>query len=715
MDALGELNLRWTRRVPCVLQTEAAECGLACLAMIAGYYGHHEDLRTLRQRHVLSLKGMNAIQLIEVAAQMGLTARALRAELASLHQVQTPAILHWNFNHFVVLQKISRGQLLVMDPAFGPRTMSFAQASDHFTGVVFELQPSIRFRPSPPPQRVDLSNILGRIKGLYSSLFKVILLALALEIFGLAGPFLSQWLIDDALVSGDRDLITVIVAAIVAVGAFRTAIDLVRSWLLMHISTSLNLQWAANVLRHLMALPLRFFEKRHLGDVLSRFGAVGAIQQTLTTTFVTAVLDGVMAATTIVMMMIYSVKLASVALCTVALYALSRVFRYQGLRRASEGQIVRQSRQQTQLMESVRGIQAIKLFNRESDRVNRYLKLAVDTANAQLQVLRITLAFQASNAALLVVEGGLVLWIGSRNVLDGTFTIGMLVAFVSYKDQFTTRLISLVDRFVELLMLRIQVDRLSDIVLTAPEASGHGGLEVANGPLSIEVRNVSFRYGDGEAWVLRNVNLSIAAGESVALVGPSGCGKTTLLRILLGLLDPDEGEVSLGGVPLRRVGVAGHRSLVGAVMQSDTLFAGSLADNIAFFDPHPDQSRIERCARIAQIDATIREMPMGYHSLVGDMGSALSGGQVQRILLARAIYKNPRILVMDEATSHLDLTVERKLLAHLAEMSITQIMVAHRPETIVNADRVIRLDLDPGAIRAIKTTTQACLGADVAL
>lgn len=693
MGILDGLNLGFGKKLSLVLQTEAAECGLACLTMVATYHGYKTDLPNLRRRFTVSLKGMNLGQLIQIAGRMDLSCRPLRAELHALERLSLPAILHWNLNHYVVLKQIRGHKVTIHDPAAGFQTLTLEEVSKHFTGVAVEIEPTLQFRKRTEQQSIRLRGLMGRVRGLKTSLVQVLMLALALEIFALTGPFLMQWIVDDALVSGDKDLLTVIVIGIVLLGMLQTAVSLIRSWVLLYMGTSLNLQWVANVMEHLLRLPIAFFEKRHMGDIVSRFGSISAIQQTMTTSFVAGMLDGLMAITTLVMMFIYSSLLGSIALGAVVLYGALRLLRYDALRMASEGQIVRLARQQSHFMETIRGIQAIKLFNRQADRKARYLKMVVDSTNSGIQIQRLSITFQTLNALLTGIEGALILWLGSKAVLDKTFTIGMLMAFIAYKDQFTSRIISLIDKSIEVRMLRLQAERLSDIVLATPERDlplPFFSSETVEP--SIELRNVRFRYADGEPWIIDDLSMHIASGESVVLVGPSGCGKTTLLKIMLGQLLPVEGEVVVGGIALSQLGLVYYRSLIGAVMQDDRLFAGSLADNICFFDSEPDQVYIEHCAKLAQIHADIVKMPMGYNTLVGDMGTTLSGGQKQRMFLARALYKRPSILFLDEATSHLDTPLERVITSAIAELQLTRIVIAHRPETISASGRVIRLN-----------------------
>jgi ATP-binding cassette subfamily B protein RaxB len=305
-------------------------------------------------------------------------------------------------------------------------------------------------------------------------------------------------------------------------------------------------------------------------------------------------------------------------------------------------------------------------------------------------VRQLELLFSVLHRLLFGLERVAVIWLGALLVLDRQFTVGMLFAFFAYKETFALRVSGLIDKVVELKMLRLQGERLADIVLTAPEADDMPRHSAAL-PASIELRNVSFRYADGEPEILREVNLTIEAGESVAVVGPSGCGKSTLIKLMLGVLAPTAGQVLVGGRPLEHLGLRAWRDQVGAVMQDDTLFSGSIADNISFFSAQPDREWLQQCARVASIHDDILALPMGYQTLIGDLGVALSGGQKQRLLLARALYKRPQVLFLDEATSSLDVDRERTVNQAVKQLALTRVIVAHRPETIASAARVIAL------------------------
>ena len=703
---MSSLLFSGRKTTPVVLQTEAAECGLACLAMVAGFHGYRTDLRTLRARHSISLKGTTLANLIALAGRMDLSSRPLRLDMDSLGSLQLPAILHWDLNHFVVLTKVRRQTAVIHDPKRGKRQLTLEEVSAHFTGVALELTPNEQFTPRVESRRIGLRALVGPLPGLGGILLQLFLLGAAIEVFSIVGPLLMQLILDQVVVAGDRDLLTVLAVGFALITLIRVGVGALRSWVALYLGTKLNLHLLTRLFSHLMTLPMPFFARRHLGDLVSRFDSLGAIRRTITTTALEILIDGMMAVVTALMMFLYSRTLGLVVCGVTLTYGVLRAARYRPLREASRSQIVNSAKQQSNFLETVRGMQAVKLFNREIDRTVLYQNLAVDTFNAGIRVQKLRMIFSALNGILFAIANIAVVWMGARLVLDGGFSVGMLFAFLSYKSQFTKRMSDLIDNAIDVWMLELHTGRVADIALAEPESRDLGPGDVAPPAcFDIELRNVSARYADSDPYVLRNVNLTIAEGESVAIVGPSGCGKTTLLRVMLGLLPAAEGEVLIGGMSLARVGSAKFRSIIGTVMQDDRLFSGSLADNISFFDPAADHDSIETCARMAAVHDDIVAMPMGYHTLIGDMGTVLSGGQKQRVLLARALYKMPKILLLDEATSHLDLAREKRVSEAIRHLKITRVIVAHRPETIATADRAFTLDpemrrLSPAESRA---------------
>lgn len=683
------------------LQGELSECGLACLAMVASHHGHDVGLLELRRRFPFSLKGARLTDLIRVGNALGFQCRPLRVELEALPQLRTPCVLHWDMSHFVVLREVRGDRVRIVDPAFGERDLPLSEVSRRFTGVALELVPDADFAPRKAAPAISLRRLTGGVTGLWPALGQLLGLSAALQALVLIGPFFMQWVVDQVLVAADRSLLLVLALGFGLLMLLQTAVSMLRGWVVMYVSASVNQQWTANVFAHLIRLPLDFFEKRNIGDVTSRLASVQAIQRTLSNSFVEAVIDGMMAIATLAMMVAYSPRLAAVSACAVAGYLALRAGLYRRLRETTERQLVAAARQQTHLLESIRGVQSVKLAGAEPLRRSVYANLVVDAVNLDYRIAGITLGFSGANQLLFGVERIVVVTLGALLAMDNQFSVGMLVAYLAYKDQFVLRSSGLIDKWVDLRMLRLHAERLADVVLTAPEfepdAMSAGAAAVADAaverslPARIDVEQVSFRYGEGEPWLLRDCSFTVEAGSALALVGPSGCGKTTLVKLMLGLLSPNEGRVLVDGVDVRALGPQAYRRMVGAVMQEDSLFAGSIADNIAMFDPESSAERVERAARMAAIHDDIVAMPMAYHSLIGDMGSSLSGGQRQRLILARALYRRPALLFLDEATSHLDLRRERLVNDAVRALAITRIVVAHRPQTIAMCDRALLL------------------------
>ena len=453
-----------------ILQTESSECGLASLAMVASYHGYRLDLADLRRKFPISLKGTTLEHLMRHASALQLASRPLRLELEELEQLQTPCILHWNLNHFVVLRKVSRrlnGKRVVklLDPAVGERTLPLSEVSQHFTGIALELTPSPDFVVRDERKRVAIRDLTGQITGMRRALVQIIALALALEVFAIASPLFNQFVIDDVIVSGDNDLLKVLLLGFGLLTVTQTAISLIRSWFLMRWSIQIGQQWAVRLFGHLTCLPATYFEKRHLGDVVSRFGSISAIQSTLTSLFVESILDGLMALVALCMMLMYSQTLSALVLATVVAYALLRWAFYQPLREASQERLVLEAKENSHFLETLRAITPLKLFGREAERRARWQNLQQDVINRDVQTQKLGILFKVSNTAIFGVQGLALFYLGADAVMRNALTVGMLMTFISYAGTFSGRLFSLIDVFSDLQMLSLHAERLADIVM----------------------------------------------------------------------------------------------------------------------------------------------------------------------------------------------------------------------------------------------------------
>ncbi|HEX5340359.1 MAG TPA: peptidase domain-containing ABC transporter [Gammaproteobacteria bacterium] len=680
------------RRLPVLLQTEAAECGLACLAMVSSYHGYRTDVGELRRRHSLSLKGATLAHLITIASSLGFTSRPLRLELDELRQLKCPAILHWDLNHFVVFKAVRGNKAVIHDPARGRKTLTLDEVSRHFTGVALELAPSHGFQRKAAPPIPAIWSLLGSWQGMLGVFTQILIFSLALEAFAILSPFFTQLIVDQVLVNEDQGLLTVLGIGFGLLAIINVAVGAFRGWVVAYLGSHVSFHSAGALMRHLVGLPLDFFSKRHVGDVVSRFNSLNTIQQTLTSGLIETMVDGVMVVFTLGVMLFYSIPLTLLVLGLIAGYGLLRFAAYRPLHTATEEQIVQTAKQQTNFLETVRGMQSIKVAGCELERHTQYQNLLADTINTTFTVSKLNIAFTTANGLLFGLGTIAVIWWGASEVMAGALSIGMLLAFISYASQSTGKAGALIEKGIAFRMLRLHAERVGDIVFTEPEVSAPLP-RLGDTPIQgrIEIENLAYRYGDLEPHVLKDVRCCIEPGESVAIIGPSGCGKTTLVKLLLGLMRPTEGFIRIDGLDIQSLGLQEYRRHVGAVMQDDQLFAGTLADNISFFDPQADQAWIETCAKLAAIHDDILAMPMAYNTLIGDMGTVLSGGQKQRVVLARAVYRRPRILFLDEATSHLDVNRERLVNNAISQLNITRIIIAHRHETISSADRIIRL------------------------
>jgi len=695
------LRFSGANRLPVILQSEIAECGLACLAMIAGFHGHHTDLVTLRKKFAVSNHGTTLKQLINMAARLELTGRALKLDIGQIGQLQLPCILHWGMDHFVVLKKVKRTSLVLHDPEFGERIVPLGEVNANFTGVALELTPTKEFTPENNQQKLLLGHFWSKISGLKRSLGNIFVLAFLLQFFAIISPLYMQTVVDDVLLRNDQYLLMTLAIGFGLLLIIQTATSFLREHLVLQLANTLNVQMAANLFRHLIRLPMEYFSVRHMGDIVSRFGSLNSVREILTTGVLTAVIDGILALVTLIVMLVYSLRLSLVVLVAVGLYALLRYLLFRPLRVLTEEQIAASARQDTHFMETVRAIQTIKLFEKESDRQSQWQNVLVNAVNKGIRIERWNINYQTANQLLFGLEALVVVYFAAIDVMQGIMSLGMFYAFMTYKTRFTGSVNSFIDKIIDIKMIDVHLGRLADIAFTeqdrnirhsdstAPLSIGDVGSETSSKG-HIEVRNLSYSYGENEPAVLFDLSFTIAAGETVAITGPSGCGKTTLIKCLMGLFQPSEGEIYVDGLTLGKN--PQFRSQIAAVMQDDQLLSGTIAENIACFDPDINMPKVFSCANMACIHEEIIAMPMQYNTLVGDMGSSLSGGQQQRLILARALYREPRILFLDEATSHLDTTNEALISERIKQLSMTRILVAHRPETIKTADRIIALE-----------------------
>ncbi|HDQ6612155.1 TPA: peptidase domain-containing ABC transporter [Escherichia coli Ou:H21] len=686
------LDLRWQRRVPVIHQTETAECGLACLAMICGHFGKNIDLIYLRRKFNLSARGATLAGINGIAEQLGMATRALSLELDELRVLKTPCILHWDFSHFVVLVSVKRNRYVLHDPARGIRYISREEMSRYFTGVALEVWPGSEFQSEPLQPRISLRSLINSIYGIKRTLAKIFCLSVVIEAINLLMPVGTQLVMDHAIPAGDRGLLTLISAALMFFILLKAATSTLRAWSSLVMSTLINVQWQSGLYDHLLRLPLAFFERRKLGDIQSRFDSLDTLRATFTTSVIGFIMDSIMVVGVFVMMLLYGGYLTWIVLCFTTIYIFIRLVTYGNYRQISEECLVREARAASYFMETLYGIATVKIQGMVGIRGAHWLNMKIDAINSGIKLTRMDLLFGGINTFVTACDQIVILWLGAGLVIDNQMTIGMFVAFSSFRGQFSERVASLTSFLLQLRIMSLHNERIADIALHEKEEKKPEIEIVAHmGPISLETNGLSYRYDSQSAPIFSALSLSVAPGESVAITGASGAGKTTLMKVLCGLFEPDSGRVLINGIDIRQIGINNYQRMIACVMQDDRLFSGSIRENICGFAEEIDEEWMVECARASHIHDVIMNMPMGYETLIGELGEGLSGGQKQRIFIARALYRKPGILFMDEATSALDSESEHFVNVAIKNMNITRVIIAHRETTLRTVDRVISI------------------------
>ncbi|WP_114193320.1 peptidase domain-containing ABC transporter [Edaphovirga cremea] len=688
-----KLEFKLRRKIPVVHQTESSECGLACLSMICSYYGKTIDLISLRQKFNLSARGTSLESINHIANQLNMYTRTFSLEISELNQLKLPCILHWNLNHFVVLTGFKKNHFIIHDPSQGKRYVRLSEVSRCFTGIAMELWPAASFRSEKITKRIEIKSLVKNIQGLKSTLVKIFFYSCIIEFISILMPVGTQLVMDHVIPSSDSGLLSLICTALIFFIILRTAVTVFRTWTTLIMESLINVQWQSGLLSHLLRLPLTYFERRKMGDIQSRFYSLDILREMFTGSVVGALMDFIMVTGVLIMMFAYGGYLTLVGLFFTTLYILLRLSTYNRYRQLYEESLVNKARAGSYFMETLYGIATIKMQTMSDLRSSQWLNLEVDTINSGIRITKMDTLFSTLLTFIYASDNIIILWMGINLVMDNKMTIGMFVAFGAFRSQFSERITSLVGYLLQLKMMSLHNERISDIALTDTEDEISEASKILfDGAVSLECRDLSFKYDDYAKPVFSNLNFAISPGESVAIIGASGAGKSTLMKVMCGLFTPTSGKIIVNGEEIKKNGINNYRRLVGCVMQDDKLFAGSLRENICGFSESIDEGWMISCAKSSYVYEDIISLPMGFDTLIGELGEGLSGGQKQRIFIARALYRKPSILFLDEATSALDNVSESYVNQAIKSMNITRIIIAHRETTISSADRVINLN-----------------------
>jgi ABC-type bacteriocin/lantibiotic exporter with double-glycine peptidase domain len=689
LSAGWNLPGRRSRRVPYIQQVETADCGAAALAMVLAYHGAALPLDQVRLA-AGSSRGTDAVGILQAAEQLGLRGRGVRLEMEAIRCLPPATILHWDFNHFVVLERVRRSAVDIVDPAFGRRTISLERFRKHFTGVALVFEVAEGFVPTPPG-RSKVWRYLVQFVGQRRLIGRVLVTSIALRLIALALPILTALIVDRVVPRGDHDLLTVAGTGIALALGFQLLSSLIRAHLLLELSTRLDARMTLGFVSHLLSLPYAYFGRRSSGDLLLRVASNTQIRDLMTSTMLSTLLDGVLAVAYLILLPLFSPTLGAVALAIGGLQVLALVFSRRRYAHLTSQDLESQARAHSYLVQMLVGIETLKIAGAESRAMEQWTNLYVDEVNVALQRGRLTAVLDAINGLLQAAAPLILIGVGAHLVLTAQLSLGSMLAAAALAAAFLAPLASLVQSALQLHVLGSYVERIDDVLAAEPEQR-KDALPPPRLSGAIELHRISFRYGPSDPLVVRDVSLTIEPGEMVAIVGRSGSGKSTLAALILGLYRPTEGRIVYDGYDLVELDHRRLRQQLGVVPQTLFLFGGSIRANLALTEPQAPFERIVTAARRACIDEDIRAMPMGYETVLADGGASLSGGQRQRLALARALLREPAIILLDEATSSLDAATERGVMANLAALRATRIVIAHRLSTIARADRILVME-----------------------
>jgi HlyB family type I secretion system ABC transporter len=685
------------KRVPESRQMTEVECGLACLTMILHYYGCRVSSSELRTRAGAGRDGASALDLVRTARHYGMRVRALSLQRSDFRFVKLPAIVHWEFNHFVVVERWSRRHVDVVDPSRGRQRLTPEEFDSGFTGVVITLEPGEAFERRRPASRGAFrSYVLRYLRQAPGTFLQILAVSIFLLLIGLTLPLLTKVVVDQILPFRMTNVMPVLAVGMLALFLSQTVATLLREWLLVYLRARIDVQQMLGFVEHLLRLPYSFFQQRASGDLLSRVASNAMLREILSNQLLSTVMDSGLVTFYIAILLWQSLPFGLLTLGVGLLEVVLLLVSNRPIGRLAHQELTAFGKSQGYLGETLVGIATLKASGAEDRAFDRWSNVFFDHLNVSLRYNYASGTMTAILTALPSVGQLGLLWVGATQVLNGAMTLGTMVALMALAGASFAPLASLVSSGQQFQLVGANLDRIRDVTEAEPEQHGDVAQPVPRLRGRIRLERVAFRYGDAGPEVLRDVGLTIEPGMTVAVVGRSGSGKSTLGKLLLGLYPPADGEISYDGLPLRSLHLQDVRRQCGVVLQESALFSGSIRSNIALSDPMMDLERVTRAAKIAAIHEEIMAMPMGYDTFVSEGASALSGGQRQRLAIARAVAHQPAILLLDEATSHLDVETERRVAKNLEALACTQIVIAHRLSTVRYADMI--LVLDEGAV-----------------
>ena len=695
------ISLFNTKKVKPILQDEYYECGIAALTMCFKFHNLDLDLESLRNKHVISNDGPTMMDLIEISEKEGFDGELYEADVNDLKELKLPAILHWDLNHFVVVTKVTNKKITIADPAIGIVEYNYEEISKHFTGYALEVLPKLNkdyqdavdyWATKTKKKNLNLSHFIKNTNNFYKTISYILFITIVIQSISMLLPILSQVIIDDFITLKTSYNLSYFIAAAIGLVFFRFYANIIKTWSIIFVGFHWHSHFSSYFFKKLLNISIEYFESRGSSDIFSRFQGLYELKDALTDKIIEGVIDGLMVLVTLVAMSFYSIKLALISLIFFFVYAVVRYFCFKSEKLANKKEILSKVKEDSFFLETMRTIESVKIYGGQNERYQGWKKLYLNVANYSINISKIKMWYKSLETLIEGVEYIILLSLSATFVIADEMTLGMMFAFFTYRTIFSSQGKSFIDNIISLKLLTLHLERLNDIENVDEESHLFGKKEYKKDILGkIELDNISFKHKGKDDYVFKNFSLTIEAGENIVITGKSGAGKTTLLKIIMGLIPIESGRILIDGVDLEHLGLNHYRKYISAVLQKEHLISESILNNISFFKKPIDMDKVDSAAKISCIYDDIMKMNMQYHTISGELGGNLSGGQEQRILLARAIYKNPSILFLDEATSFLDLETEKEIVANIKKLGITRISIAHRKESIEMADRIVNI------------------------
>ncbi|SDZ16259.1 peptidase domain-containing ABC transporter [Thermoactinomyces sp. DSM 45892] len=673
-----------SKRVKFIEQMEHSECGLASMAMLLNYYGHEITLTEMRERYGVSKRGSSLADLLDIGNDFHLKCSVYKGSIKDL-SYSLPVILHWKGQHYVVLERLGKRNATIIDPDNGRHKVPLSEVEQHYSGYIFVAEPSEGFEIRH--QKSKWSFFLRFIQDQSKLITSLIVFSFLLQGLGFLIPQLTQWITDQVIIPSNKEYLTILGIGVLGLFLFHQIFSYLRSFFIVKLQTNMDYALMSTFISRLFHLPFPFFESRKSGELVFRANSNVHIRQILSIKVISIVIDSILVISYACLLLYQEWRLGLIIILLSSLLFVVLSLSTRLTRKLTDQQISANTKTQAYLTENIFGICDVKVLGAEEKVFHVWQGLFRNQLETNKKYGLLSAVFDTISGGIQFITPLFILWVGAGFVLDGNLTLGQLLGISALSTAFMIPFTSLGSTYSQFLVLGSYIRRLRDVMESTPEGTGgRDDFQLLGG---IELKNVSFRYSYFGENVLSSINLTIRPGEKIAIVGESGSGKSTLAKVLLGLYKPQEGNILFDGTPLQEINLQTLRRQIGVILQETRLFHGTIQENISLLDDQVPMEQIIHATKRADIYTDIIEQMMGFQTMVSEGGGNFSGGQRQRLLLARSLVHQPRMLVLDEATSALDTIRESNIQHSLSKLKCTQVIIAHRLSTVRNCDRIV--------------------------